>query len=44
MVHPDPDMKEPHVDPNDAFVIAAEGVCIFDQLEIQPVLFLFVVM
>ena len=44
VVHPDPGMEEPHVDPHDAFGIAPEVVGIPDQPEVELVLDLFVAM
>ena len=42
MVHPDPGMKEPHVDPHNAFGITPKVVGIKDQSEVKFVLSLFV--
>jgi hypothetical protein len=41
MVHPDPDVKEPHVDPQNAFCITAEVISIQNQLEVGLILSFF---
>ena len=41
VIHPDPDMKEPHVDPYDSFGIAPEVIGFAYQTVIKRILFIF---
>ena len=44
MVHPNSDMKKTHVDPHNAFCITAESISILDQLEVNFILYIFIMM